>query len=39
AFKPGSGVLYRERGHIVEQGDASRFTQPQTEAFAHYLSH
>ncbi|MEQ4516646.1 MAG: hypothetical protein ABN485_16815, partial [Pantoea agglomerans] len=24
---------------IVEQGDASRFTQPQTEAFAHYLSH
>jgi arginine transport system ATP-binding protein len=28
-----------ENGHIVEQGDASHFTQPQTDAFANYLSH
>ncbi|MCP6490596.1 arginine ABC transporter ATP-binding protein ArtP, partial [Klebsiella pneumoniae] len=26
-------------GHIVEQGDASCFTEPQTEAFKNYLSH
>ncbi|HHV9106697.1 arginine ABC transporter ATP-binding protein ArtP, partial [Pseudomonas aeruginosa] len=25
--------------HIVEQGDASCFTEPQTEAFKNYLSH
>ncbi|MBF0086869.1 amino acid ABC transporter ATP-binding protein, partial [Escherichia coli] len=24
---------------IVEQGDASCFTEPQTEAFKNYLSH
>ncbi|MGQ7113434.1 hypothetical protein ACUOFC_42690, partial [Escherichia sp. TWPC-MK] len=28
-----------ENGHIVEQGDASCFTEPQTEAFKNYLSH
>ncbi|AMB77149.1 arginine ABC transporter ATP-binding protein ArtP [Pantoea ananatis] len=39
ARKTASRVVYMENGHIVEQGDASRFTQPQTEAFAHYLSH
>ncbi|ETJ33719.1 hypothetical protein Q604_UNBC11838G0001, partial [human gut metagenome] len=26
-------------GHIVEQGDAGFFTEPQTEAFKNYLSH
>lgn len=39
ARKTASRVVYMENGYIVEQGDASRFTQPQTEAFAHYLSH
>ena len=39
ARKTASRVVYMENGHVVEQGDASRFTQPQTEAFAHYLSH
>jgi len=28
-----------ENGHIVEQGDASCFAQPQTDAFRNYLSH
>ncbi|WP_258576021.1 arginine ABC transporter ATP-binding protein ArtP [Candidatus Pantoea persica] len=39
ALKTASRVVYMENGRIVEQGDSSRFTQPQTEAFAHYLSH
>lgn len=39
ARKTASRVVYMENGFIVEQGDASRFTQPQTEAFANYLSH
>ncbi|MGE9550610.1 arginine ABC transporter ATP-binding protein ArtP [Erwinia amylovora] len=39
ARKTASRVVYMENGYVVEQGDASRFTQPQTEAFAHYLSH
>jgi len=39
ARKTASRVVYMENGYIVEQGDASRFTQPQTEAFANYLSH
>ncbi|QCR36586.1 arginine ABC transporter ATP-binding protein ArtP [Nissabacter sp. SGAir0207] len=39
ARKTASRVVYMENGHIVEQGDASRFTQPQTDAFASYLSH
>lgn len=39
ARKTASRVVYMENGYIVEQGDASRFTQPQTDAFANYLSH
>ncbi|AJJ10544.1 arginine transport ATP-binding protein ArtP [Yersinia rohdei] len=39
ARKTASRVVYMENGHIVEQGDASHFTQPTTEAFASYLSH
>ncbi|MEQ4763711.1 arginine ABC transporter ATP-binding protein ArtP [Providencia rettgeri] len=39
ARKTASRVVYMENGHIVEQGDASHFTAPQTEAFANYLSH
>ncbi|QDY41490.1 arginine ABC transporter ATP-binding protein ArtP [Candidatus Pantoea soli] len=39
ARKTASRVVYMENGRIVEQGDASLFTQPQTDAFAHYLSH
>ena len=39
ARKTASRVVYMENGRIVEQGDASRFTQPQTSAFASYLSH
>ena len=35
-----AGVIYLlENGHIVEQGDASCFSEPQTEAFKNYLSH
>ena len=37
--KTASRVVYMENGHIVEQGDASCFTEPQTEAFKNYLSH
>ncbi len=39
ARKTASRVVYMENGHIVEQGDASHFAAPQTEAFASYLSH
>lgn len=39
ARKTASRVVYMENGHIVEQGDASCFTEPQTEAFKNYLSH
>lgn len=39
ARKTASHIVYMENGHIVEQGDASHFAQPRTEAFAHYLSH
>lgn len=39
ARKTASRVVYLEQGHIVEQGDSSRFSRPQTEAFANYLSH
>ena len=39
ARKTASRVVYMENGHIVEQGDASHFAAPQTEAFANYLSH
>ncbi|SQI40192.1 Arginine transport ATP-binding protein ArtP [Leminorella richardii] len=39
AKKTASRVVYMEQGRIVEYGDAQAFTQPQTEAFAGYLSH
>lgn len=39
ARKTASRVVYMENGHVVEQGDASHFAQPTTEAFASYLSH
>ncbi|WP_291972647.1 arginine ABC transporter ATP-binding protein ArtP [Candidatus Symbiopectobacterium sp.] len=37
--KTASRVVYMENGRIVEQGDASHFTAPQTAEFASYLSH
>ncbi|MGG2141486.1 arginine ABC transporter ATP-binding protein ArtP [Symbiopectobacterium sp. RP] len=39
ARKTASRVVYMENGCIVEQGDASHFTAPQTAEFASYLSH
>ena len=39
ARKTASRVVYMENGLIVEQGDASCFTAPQTDAFKNYLSH
>ncbi|MGL4269549.1 MAG: arginine ABC transporter ATP-binding protein ArtP [Plesiomonas sp.] len=39
AKKVASQVIYMEQGHIIEQGDAACFSQPQTSAFAGYLSH
>ncbi|MGL4416902.1 MAG: arginine ABC transporter ATP-binding protein ArtP, partial [Plesiomonas shigelloides] len=39
AKKVASQVIYMEQGHILEQGSATCFTQPQTSAFAGYLSH
>jgi arginine transport system ATP-binding protein len=39
ARKTASRVVYMEKGRIVEQGDASCFTHPQTTEFANYLSH
>ncbi len=39
AKRTASRVVYMENGHIIEQGDARLFTQPQTPQFAHYLSH
>jgi len=39
ARKTASRVVYMENGRIVEQGDASHFSQPQTTEFANYLSH
>ncbi len=39
ARKTASRVVYMENGHIIEQGDASCFTHPQTDAFKYYLSH
>ncbi|WP_439236262.1 arginine ABC transporter ATP-binding protein ArtP [Lonepinella koalarum] len=39
ARKVATKVVYMERGHIVEMGDASCFENPQTEQFKHYLSH
>ena len=37
--KTASRVVYMENGYIVEQGDASCFANPQTDAFKNYLSH
>ncbi|MEX9938575.1 ATP-binding cassette domain-containing protein, partial [Providencia rettgeri] len=37
ARKTASRVVYMENGHIIEQGDASCFTHPQTDAFKNYL--
>lgn len=39
ARKTASRVVYMENGHIVEQGTASCFANPQTDAFKNYLSH
>ncbi len=39
ARKVATKVVYMERGHIVEMGDASHFDNPQTEQFKQYLSH
>ncbi|WP_439234675.1 arginine ABC transporter ATP-binding protein ArtP [Lonepinella koalarum] len=39
ARKVATKVVYMERGHIVEMGDASCFENPQTEQFKQYLSH
>lgn len=39
ARKTATKVVYMEKGKIIEFGDASRFEQPKTEQFAHYLSH
>ncbi|EQB99645.1 arginine ABC transporter ATP-binding protein ArtP [Photorhabdus temperata] len=39
ARKAASRVVYMENGRIIEQGDISHFNQPQTKAFANYLSH
>lgn len=39
ARKTATRVVYMENGHIVEQGNASCFSQPQTSEFASYLSH
>jgi arginine transport system ATP-binding protein len=39
ARKTASRVVYMENGYIVEQGDASCFANPQTDAFKNYLSH
>ncbi|AKZ65867.1 arginine ABC transporter ATP-binding protein ArtP [Candidatus Palibaumannia cicadellinicola] len=39
ARKIASYVVYMESGKIIEQGDASHFTCPQTINFANYLSH
>ncbi len=37
ARKTASRVVYMENGHIVEQGDASRFTERANQAFKNYL--
>lgn len=39
ARKVATKVVYMEQGHIVEMGDASCFSSPQTEQFKQYLSH
>ncbi|MDY6215014.1 arginine ABC transporter ATP-binding protein ArtP [Actinobacillus porcinus] len=39
ARKVATKVVYMERGHIIEMGDASCFENPKTEQFKQYLSH
>ncbi|WP_086981396.1 arginine ABC transporter ATP-binding protein ArtP [Vibrio aphrogenes] len=39
AKKVASHLLYLEKGHVIEYGDNSHFTQPQSQAFADYLKH
>ena len=39
ARKVATKVVYMERGHIIEMGEASCFEHPQTEQFKQYLSH
>lgn len=39
ARKVATKVIYMEQGKIIEIGGANCFHQPQTAAFAHYLSH
>lgn len=39
ARKTASRLVYMENGKIIEQGDRNLFDQPETEAFAYYLSH
>ncbi|NIG98832.1 MAG: arginine ABC transporter ATP-binding protein ArtP [Serratia symbiotica] len=39
ARKTASHMVYMENGRVVEQGDNSHFTRPQTTEFANYLSH
>lgn len=39
AQKVATKVVYMEKGHIIEMGDASCFMQPKTEQFKQYLSH
>ncbi|WP_290369161.1 arginine ABC transporter ATP-binding protein ArtP [Vibrio hippocampi] len=39
AKKIASHVLYLERGHIVEHGTKQAFDNPETQAFADYLTH
>ncbi|NIG62366.1 MAG: arginine ABC transporter ATP-binding protein ArtP [Serratia symbiotica] len=39
ARKTASHMVYMENGCVVEQGDNSHFTRPQTTEFANYLSH
>ncbi|WP_417882984.1 arginine ABC transporter ATP-binding protein ArtP [Vibrio rumoiensis] len=39
AKKVASHLLYLEKGYVVEHGDKSHFTNPQSQAFADYLKH
>lgn len=39
ARKVATKVVYMERGHIIEMGEAGCFEHPQTEQFKQYLSH
>lgn len=39
AKKVASHLLYLEKGYVVEHGDKSHFTNPQSQAFTDYLKH